>query len=253
MMLKPPEMEAHSGFWRRIEIHPAPGRVDAGLEDDFHRFFLHIDHDGQVVTGVRAEAERYPWSTCAGATDFLEARFEGQSLAALSALNAREHCTHLYDLAIVCAARAGDAAVVLIDMFVTDRVGDLAVATLRENGREMMRWEVEGTLLVGPADWAGKDLRQLSSWGKSLGPTDALHAMMLRRAVFVSNGRKPENQQVLARASDRGPARMGACFTYQMPRAEDARPMTGSRVDFSRSDRRPLEDFSGQVGISDSE
>ena len=49
--------------------------------------------------------------------------------------------------------------------------------------------------------------------------------------------------QILRRAADRGPSRMGACFTYQMPRALNALQSPDRNRDFSRSDDEPLQDF----------
>jgi hypothetical protein len=94
----------------------------------------------------------------------------------------------------------------------------------------------------GPGEWAGRNLRQLSTWKASLPPVLAERAMLLRRAVHISNGR---NSAALAveRAADRGPARMGACFTYQMPRALDACRSPDWIRDFSRSNIPPLSDF----------
>jgi hypothetical protein len=105
---------------------------------------------------------------------------------------------------------------------------------------------VNGTLIEGPDEWAGRELRQLSSWKKSLSPVLAERAMLLRRALHISNGRT-SRALVVKRAADLGAARMGACFTYQMPRALDAFRSPDWTRDFSRSDIEPLHDFNSTI------
>src|SRR5258705_4924460 len=69
------------GVYRRVFLLVADeGRVVADLEDDFHRFRVTLAHDGARVTEVRAEAFRYPWSECPGATTALRA-LEGMPLS----------------------------------------------------------------------------------------------------------------------------------------------------------------------------
>jgi hypothetical protein len=231
------------GLWRRIAIHPAPGVIVGGLEDDVHRFTLRLAHEDGVVTGAEAHATRFPWSTCPGAAPFIAEQLVGRTLAEVAALDAYAHCTHLYELAVLCAAHAGDAAPVVFDLKVGDRPTseDRAVAMLEENGAEVLRWDMLGTLLEGPGAWTGRDLRKLSTWKRDLSPEVAERAMMLRRAVQVSGARRqPEVFGV--RAGERS-ERMGACFTYQMPRANDAEHSKDWRIDWSATTHGPLQDF----------
>lgn len=234
------------GLWRRIAIHPGPAGVVGGLEDDVHRFTLRIDHADGVITAARSEAERFPWSTCPGAAPFLAEELVGRTLAEVAGLDAYAHCTHLYELAVLCAAHAHDAAPVIFDLQVGDRPTseDRATALLQENGETVLRWDLHGTVIEGPGDWAGRDLKRLSRWKQELSPPDAERAMMLRRAVQVSGSRRqPESYGI--RAGERS-NRMGACFTYQMPRAMDAVQSKAWRTDFSVSDTGPLQNFDPQ-------
>src|SRR5215470_13550004 len=89
-------------FRRAFLLVAGEGRVVADMEDDFHRFRVTLAHDGAHVTGVRAEAFRYPWSECPGATAPLRA-LEGmplsaRPLAASRHADPRANCTHLFDL-----------------------------------------------------------------------------------------------------------------------------------------------------------
>lgn len=234
------------GFWRRIQLHPAPGRISAGLEDDFHRFLLQMTHDDGVITGIDPRGERIPWSTCADAGEFLAEQIVGQTLASVAQLDAHVHCTHLFELLVLCAAHAGDLAPTQFDLHVPDRQQGRTCATLHENGREVLRWELDGTRIEGSDAWAGRDLRQLSQWKSSLTRADAERAMLLRRVVHISGGRNSQNLNI-ERASDRGPSRMGACFTYQMPRALDALRTPDWVRDFSRAGAEPLRGFDPEI------
>jgi hypothetical protein len=230
------------GFWRRIQLHPAPGRISAGLEDDFHRFLLQVTHADGVITQIETRGERIPWSTCADAGAFLAEQVIGQPLMIVAGLDAHVHCTHLFELLVLCAAHANDSSPTQFDLHVPDRQQGRTCATLRENGCNVLSWQLDGTQIEGPGEWAGRDLRQLSQWKSSLSAADAERAMLLRRVVHISGGRNSQSLNV-ERASDRGPLRMGACFTYQMPRALDALRTPDWVRDFSQPGAEPLSGF----------
>jgi len=243
-MTKPSTIASDTaGFWRRILLTPSPGSVLAGLEDDFHRFTMQLDHHKGIVTGLYTTIERYPWSTCVDAGEYLAGQINGKALEDIATLDPRIHCTHLFELAILCAAHANDARPLLIDLFVADRRGDKTTATLSENGISVLHWELKGTVIESPADWAGRDLRKLSSWKQSLAARQSLWAMLLRRAAHISHGRQLPALFPVQRAVDRGPERMGACFTYQLPRAENAVQSKFMRRDFSQTDEDPLQGY----------
>jgi len=231
------------GFWRRIRIVPGQRRIAAALEDDAHHMTLSLDHDGDSITAVRAETFRAPYSTCTSAPAFLESQLRGQRLDGLNAVNIKEHCTHLFDLAITAIAHGRDTAPVTYDVQVSEREDTRRTGTLFRDGRAMLRWQVDGTMIAGPEPWGGRDMRGLSQWQTDLSATDALHAMLLRRAIFVS-GVREQPEQPVERASDRGPGRMGACFTLRMPRAQEALHLGGRwQRDFSTGGAEPLAEF----------
>lgn len=228
------------GFWRRILLEPKPGVIRASLEDDFHCFHLQVIHSDGVIKRLDTIAERIPWSTCSEAGDFLSQQVVGQPLDVVAGLDPHSHCTHLFELLVVSAAHALDTQITQFDLRVPDRQNGRTAATLSENGRLVLRWEMNDTLIEGPADWAGRDLRQLSRWKHSLSTQAAERATLLRRVVHISGGRNSTNLLV-ERASDRGPERMGACFTYQMPRAETAFRSPDWIRDFSLPGAEPLQ------------
>jgi hypothetical protein len=230
------------GFWRRIELHPAAGAIVGGLEDDVHRFMLTLEHDGERITSVPARTERVPWSVCPGAGPFLQDGLTGRALDEVARLDPKIHCTHLFELAVLCAAHAHLAEPVRYDIKVGDPVNGRARAVLAVNGEQAIIWEVSGTALEGPAEWAGRDLRRLSQWGAQLDPDLALKAMMLRRAIMVSGARR-QPQLMREGQPSLDPRRLGACFRYQLPQATDAQQTPDWRKDFSRSRAGPLQDF----------
>lgn len=226
------------GLWRRIDIRPAPGEVVGGLEDDVHRFVVGLRHEGGVITAVDTREERIPWSTCAGAGAFLGEQLVGKRLAEVAAIDPHVHCTHLIELAVVCAALAEIAAPVRFDLKIADRVDDRTSGRLEIDGVPALTWFTQGTMIEGPAEWAGRDLRRLSTWKAELSPEVALQAMMLRRALMVSGARRqPEDMQ------RGGPERIGACYTYQLPRANEAVRSPNWRKDFSAGSEGPLKEF----------
>ncbi|MFT3967341.1 MAG: DUF2889 domain-containing protein, partial [Sphingobium sp.] len=238
------------GLWRRIRLHPGNGRIAGGLEDDVHRFLLRLDHRDGAIVAAEASAERFPWSTCPGAAPFLAEELVGRTLAEVAALDPYVHCTHLYELAVLCAAWAGEEAPVTFDLWVGDRPTseDRASARLLENGEEGLRWDLHGTMIEGPEPWTGRDLRRLSSWKGELPPGLARRVMMLRRAVQVSGSRR--QPEVIADRAGERTGRLGACFTYQMPRAMDAVQRRDWRIDFSAGAAGPLQDFDPEAPIA---
>lgn len=231
-----------AGFWRRIIVAPGPGVVVAALEDDVHRFHLRLAHHDQIVTGVEAEVERFPWSSCTQAGDFLTERLVGRSFVELADEDARSHCTHLLDLAGIAAAYAACTETVTFDLRVNDRKQQRTTAWLLIDEGVALQWQLDGLDIVGPEAWADRNLKSLSAWGRTLAPEVLRQAAMLRRAIFVSGVRsQPDGGPEFA--ADRGPQRLGACFSYQLPRADHASNSRQPRIDFSARGRAPLDGF----------
>jgi len=233
------------GLWRRIVLQPGQGSKGGGwiggaLEDDMHRFHIRIDHADGRITAVKASAVRHPWSACPGATGFIAKELTGELLADVGRRDPAQHCTHLYDLAILAAAHAGDTRPTRLDMTVADRIDGRTTATLSENGEERLRWQLDGTAIAGPpSSGIGRDLRQLSKWKGELPPREAEWATLLRRAVFVSGARQyvaPSLEQTAALNH----GRMGVCFNYQMPQAKSSTRTPNWHRDFSMSGNEPL-------------
>jgi len=227
------------GFWRRIRLLPGPGRIAGALEDDMHSFRLRIDHEDDRITGVNAVAVRHPWTACAAAGAHLATELQGETLEKVAAHEPTLECTHLFDLAILCAAHAHDTGPSCYDMRVADRIEDRTTATLDLNGIQQVVWQLEGTVIRGPERFAGLDIKRVSKWKHDFPENEAEWSTLLRRAIFVSGARQYETPTNV-RASQMGPTRLGVCFNYQMPQAGESTPIFDRR-DFSSGEVEPLE------------
>ena len=232
------------GLWRRIVLTPEPGAISGALEDDVHRFHLRLEHSGGIITGVSARSVRIPMTGCPGASTFIAERLTGRTLAQVAAEDSRAHCTHLYDLAVLCATHAGDwqerERPLRYDFKVADRISERTVATAELDGRQVLLWHLEGTTIVGPDEWAGRELKALSRWKDELSPEVAEWAGLLRRAILVSGVRSFFDASEPASTRTH---RMGACFNYQLPVAETSYRHPNWQRDWSMSDEAPLGDY----------
>lgn len=229
------------GFWRGVVLVPGPGWVAGAVEDDFHHFTLRLHHLEGRITGAEARAHRHPWTGCLGAPAHLAADLEGREMAEIAASDPRPHCTHLFDLAIACAAHAHDGEPTRYDMFVGDRVDERMTAVLQRNGQDVFHWLLEGSAIRdGSAQFAGRDLRQLSAWKAELSPREAQWALMLRRAAYVAGGRVIERR--VAHASQTALAPFAPCFNFRSPQVETS-TRSGIEADLSASGVEPLAHF----------
>lgn len=230
-----------SGLWRRVVLFPQAGWIGGAIEDDFHHFLIRLDHDGTRVTGAQGRALRHPWSACGLAPGHLARELVGARLADVAARDPFQHCTHTFDLAVLCAADALDDAPSVLDMKVADRVDGRTTATLERNGEECLRWLLEGTAIAGPAPFAGRETKKLSQWKSEFSPEVAEWCAMLRRACYVSGGR--QHHRPLGPFATHSPlARLKPCFNYQPGNVEQSTP-TSERRDFRPGRLEPLMDF----------
>jgi hypothetical protein len=218
-------------FRRRYRLRGEEGRVHAELEDDFHRFGLVLEHDGETVTDVRGRATRYPWTECPGAVVPLRAlrglRLTTRPTAAAGHTSARANCTHLFDLAglAVAHAAAGRARREL-EIAVPDRRDDRTRATLHADGRLVLDWQVRGAALEGPPPVAGVGLLG------SAFVRFATDTLLLRRAVFIAMGRLRDLDEV-ADATHYMALTRNSCHTFTDGIAERATRMRGSTLEFT--------------------
>lgn len=233
-----------AGFHRRIRLFPFPNRIVAGLEDNLHFFAMELMHANQEVIGVQMRAERYPWSTCPGASAFLNEQAVGRKLGELARMNMFQHCTHLFELAVICAAHVSDQKPIQFDLHVDDWVDNRTQVRLLIDAHLTLQLDVNGRIIETPGEWFGRDMFQLSQWQHEFDAASREQAMLIARAIYVSLGRVAP---MVERAADRGPRVLGVCYSYQPTRVDEAMRMPHSRREFSELSKQPLEDFDPQL------
>lgn len=227
------------GLRRNILILPKPGTVEIELEDDFHHFILKLEHDGTTVTTVQTAAPRHPWTTCPASGPFLASRLENTPLRDVRGFDTPLiHCTHLHDLAVIAARHALSGEALFYSAFVADPVEGKVFASLHRNGVCVLEWRLNGQDIEPGSAYAGYNLRKLKVWASTLDPEPREHAEILRRAVFVANGRGFSPGSV-ERASELE-GMQGACFTFDTDRSAHAAPVVGSKKDYSSGKTMPL-------------
>jgi hypothetical protein len=238
--------EPRGRFRRRV----ACDRIDAAttvarLEDDFHHFEVTIRHAAGRVTAVDGVAVRHPWTLCPSAAarleDLVGCALPGTLADALALGHVRSNCTHMYDLA--CLAMTGAARGVSgrwYDMTVEDRRQGWTTARLTRDDGLQLTWLVHDDRLVVPDPGAAVSLKGdfVKRVGGVLEPDRAEAAILLRRAVFVSGGRRRNLD--LARTAADGARNLGGCFVMQPGVAEKALRVRGSTRDFSGTQEQML-------------
>ena len=229
------------GFWRRVVLHPDKGWIGGAIEDDMHHFRIRFDHSDGVIVAARSSALRHPWTGCGGAPGHIVERLTGDSLAEVAGRDPKEHCTHLFDLAVLMAAHAGDTAPLVFDMRVADAADGRTTATLHCNGEERLRLNLDGTVIAAPEPYAGLDLKQVSRWKHNLDAETAELMVMLRRAVYVSSARQYMGKMPAGMHGAQSPlARHAPCYNYRAPVVEETISLYETQ-DFSESGLEPLE------------
>ncbi len=224
------------GFRRRFRITPTADCVLSQVEDDYHCMSVAVHHDGIVATHIHADLRRAPWTTCPGAPAQVEKTFTGVPLLAFAKRGEKKtNCTHLHDLALLCAEHALDKEVLVYDILVSDPIEGRRSAELRRNGATVLAWkELDGNI-VEPAEMAGLTVWTLNPWIESLDSALQEAARLLRWGAVLAHGRMiPMEKQSDA---SRMPAN---CYTFQPVRAVEARRIVDVR-DFSSGTQQPLQ------------
>ena len=229
-------IDAVSGFRRRIRIAAEPARVCAELEDDFHCMGVRLHHDGTLVTAIEPVMARAPWATCPGAVEVLQQTFVGIPLTAFVRRGEKAaNCTHLHDLALLAAAHAFDAAPLSYDILVSDPNEGRQSAQLRRNGTAVLSWEFLNGQIIEPKELMGVGLDKMRPWIDALDPPSQEMARLLRWASMVAHGRtiswdgKPTRDLIGS----------GRCYSFQ-PQKLDQIKRVGVIRDFSHGGEQPL-------------
>jgi hypothetical protein len=243
-----------TGALRRGHVLTAPdaSTVVAAMEDEMHRFELVLRHDGRVVTAMEGVAVRWPWSPCVESPAALRA-IEGMPLSTRpSAIgrftDARQQCTHQFDLAGLAVAHAarvsrGGASIRRYDAVVPDWFEPPYTAVLHRDGAPQLAWTLAADAIASPAPFTGLGLRsRFIEWCEANLDDDlAEAAMLLRRAVWISPARRLDLEAFAMAGQSH--LREGVCFTAQPQRLAIASRNRGSLRDYGTSPAAVLADF----------
>ena len=238
------------GIYRRaIRIRTGEGWARADMEDDPHRFGVMLRHDGHIVTAMEGLPLRTPWTLCPQAAHELRhlvgMQLAPDPLAVIARADARQQCTHMFDLAGLAVAHAA-RGIAQRDYEIEapwHAANGPRQVTLRRDGAELWTWVVDGMRVLTPEPFAGRELRDLILWGRSaFNDPDMFEAVMvMRRAVFISTVRIFDLDDS-THAESISPGK-GACFVYQPERANRAIRVVGSTRDFTASGGALLSDL----------
>ena len=237
------------------------GEVVGELEDDFHHFGVRLEFDRQTVTAIEGADIRVPWTTCPGALAPLRG-LQGATLTpsfrdALALCDAREQCTHLYDvacLALCHAARvaSGDGAKVRRYDFVLhdpDPHGR-ARAVLTQDGERRFDLFMRGMRIEEgwPEAFAGTSISGTSfarAVAESMGAEQHEGALVLRRALFIGIGRRYDFDRMERAEIFAEVVGVGACHTFAAGRVTEAERIVGSVREFADGRSAPLDGRDG--------
>ena len=227
---------------RRVEIATrslpeGASEARACVEDDFHHFRLWMRARFGMVVNIKTWALRNPTNLCPAAgervSDLIAMPLNEASAAVNERTDARQQCTHQLDLAgLAVAALARGIPRRTYTADIPDRVNGATTATLRRDGQEILRWDIDGNAITGPPPYENVSLGGgFTGFARSLPTIDESEAaLVLRRAVFITGGRREnhsDNPPVMptpvpgnspgAAQPRTGP--MGGCWVWQPQRA----------------------------------
>jgi hypothetical protein len=244
--------EYGTGIYRRRVLVRLRGPHAVGeLEDDFHHFRVAFDHDGEKVTTIEGSGIRSPWTMCLSAGDPLQA-LTGTTLAtgprALSHLDARSNCTHMFDLAglLVTHTARGVDGDRLYDMAIDDAAGEHGerFARLWRDGELLLEWHLHDRTLLAPPEWVDAPLWEgFIPWAaEQLDDETAEAAVALRRACDISRGRMTD-LDAMDTAEPLMELMSGICHAFQPDHAPLAIRHKGTGRDFTDHAELLLADF----------
>ncbi len=228
-------------FRRRISLRVSAGEARGALVDDFHHVRVGLASADGVVSAVRADAIRIPWTTCPLAANELQ-RLAGLPVGVVAAgfdeANDRFlHCTHMLDLAVLAARALRDqSARTDFDMIVDRPCYAHTHARLECSDGFKLGWAVNEDQIEAPLAYAGVSLRAgFRGWARAhLDSEQYEAALTLRRALMVSRGRRYDLDAIERPMRDDG-----RCFSFQPQIAAHARRViaaTQTSAEFGRKD-----------------
>jgi len=238
---------------RVIRLVSRPGEVRATVEDDFHHFRVVVQHDGHRVLKAFNDARRSPFTLCPAAGARIS-ELVGQSLttdltALTTDIDARNQCTHQFDLACLSVAMAARGeGQRRYHAIVHDSRDSRTLATLDRDDERVLEWEVDGETILAPHPFSGRSIGSgfTGFVSRELEHDAAEAALVLRRAVFITSGRG------ISEWVDTLPHAMvtRGCWVQQPEQHRNALRNRGSTLDFTgRVDELTMDDEAWLNGV----
>ena len=238
-------------YRRRILVRLDGDRAWGELEDDFHHFRVEFHHDDSTVIDVVGSGIRSPWTTCLDAGVPLQG-LVGTTLTtgplALSHLDARQNCTHMFDLAglIVTHAARGIDGDRIYDIAIDDPADGVGARSARlwRDGEAVLDWRLQDRTVLSPDEWIDVPLWQrFIPWAaEHLDDELGEAAVALRRACDIAHGRQGD-LDLFGSAADLPHGMDGICHSMQPTTAPVALRNVGSGRDFTDHEDILLSDF----------
>ena len=239
-----------SGLYRRrIRLTRQTHAVLGELEDDCHGFKVTLQHDGRVVTAVSGEALRVPLTSCPGALTPLQAlvgiALDEPPLSIAAQVKPRNNCTHWYDLSLLALAHAGQREPVRVyDVEVVDQPpdGSAARAEVFLNGESILRWQLNGTAVVEPQEFAGRPvMKGFAAWAtEAFDGVQREAAFVLSKGVFVAFSRIFDMSDIGGQPALDHTNMLGACYSYSPGVVDTALRQHDTVRDFSATPEQLL-------------
>lgn len=225
---------------RRVSLHAQSNRVDGHLLDNFHEMRCSVVHDASIVTAITGQSVRIPTTACPAAVHQL------QSLVGLPISTprrdfyaggiARNHCTHLLDLAVMAIGHAQRPATeILYEAEVPDEVEAPVPVSIWRNCRLVCRWLVRQGTILEPLELQGKPLGTgFAAWASLAFEQDQLEAAtILARTWLIAVGRRYHPSQAAGLPARDNPEMLGRCYAYSAGQVKTA-VMTGEKEVYLR-------------------
>lgn len=228
---------------RKILLRKDGNTVLADLEDNCHVFRVRLTHDNIKVTAVSGEALRYPNNTCPGSLELLQRLCDvslgGGPGAFAKSTNAREFCTHLFDLACLAythATRAEDTR--LYHAMVRDEDEDgICDAKVLINGKTVVHWRLKQHVVQDDNHFRNVNVHSgFTRWATANLTGDELEsAIVLSKTNFVSMSRRVDTEKVAGTQLVNGIMPKDICYTYRSPIMETAFHLKDTTRDYSNT------------------
>jgi len=214
-------------FRRRLLAIAGQGTATAEVEDDHHHMIVALRHDDGHVTGIEGQMIRRPYDMCAGATLLLD-QLIGLPVAVRPPLPegfaAKEHCTHLLDVALLALSQAARGGERRYEFQVPEWSDGRTTPRVIRDGREVFRCNLLDDAFLAPAAFIGQTTRAMLPWAERTLDDDMVEIVrLLRRVLMVARGRQlnPDPAHMSAQVATQ---KLGACFTLHPDRLSRATP-----------------------------